>query len=646
MKSLGQGVGLWVRGAALMGVVAMLAGCGVDSVVSKTPPPPGEPNSCKKVDTTSPAQPAPTANVAGPGFTGVVKAGTLPLVGAQVMIYAAGAKGNGSAAAPLLSSFLATDANGAFTVPAGFVCPYSNTVVYAVSIGGQAVVAVGDDFSTELAGVLGTCGSIASGASFTINEATTVAAAYAMAQFFAVNPTSLGASATNSSGIALAAATAANLADPVTGVVPGSGFPATGVAPVKKINSLANLLNACVVSSGEASSACQQLFTAAYGPAGKGPDETSGETFGAAISLAKNAGENVATLYSLSEASSAYQPVLAAAPADWTLLVNYGGGGMNSPSAVSIDSTGKVWVASYFAVASLFTNTGDPVFATGITGNHLENSFGGAVDVNDAFWAANEESSSGVNGGLGSISVLSSTGALDGHYIAGGIDFPLGVAFDTSGVAWVVDYGDSSLTLLDGSGNPLSGTGGYSAANFDFPVAVATDAKCNAYVANQSSNTVTLVIADGSSFTDYVVGEGPSGVAIDAGGDVWSANYFGNSVGLVTADGSVASGAGFTGGGLDHPQGIAADGAGTVWVANYRAAGLTELAGATTSVPGAVLSPSAGWAADSGINEAFGLAIDASGNVWVTDTADNLLVEYVGMAAPVQTPLLGPVRVP
>ena len=177
-------------------------------------------------------------------------------------------------------------------------------------------------------------------------------------------------------------------------------------------------------------------------------------------------------------------------------------------------------------------------------------------------------------------------------------------------------------------------------------MAVATDAKCNAYVANQSSNTVTLVIADGSSFTDYVVGEGPSGVAIDAGGDVWSANYFGNSVGLVTADGSVASGAGFTGGGLDHPQGIAADGAGTVWVANYRAAGLTELAGATTSVPGAVLSPSAGWAADSGINEAFGLAIDASGNVWVTDTADNLLVEYVGMAAPVQTPLLGPVRVP
>ena len=638
---------MWVRGAALTGVAALLLGCGGDSVVSKTPPPPnGEPNNCKTTDTTSPAQPAPTANVAGAGFTGVVKAGTLPVVGAQVMIYAAGTKGNGSGATPLLSSFLTTNANGAFTVPAGFVCPYSNTVVYAVSIGGQAVATVGNDFSTELAGVLGACGSIASGASFTINEATTVVAAYAMAQFFAVNPTSLGATATNSSGIALAAATAANLADPVTGAVPGSGFPATGVAPVKKIDSLANLLNACVVSSGEGSSACQQLFTAAYGPAGKGPDETSGETFGAVISLAKSAGENVATLYSLSQASSAYQSVLAAAPADWTLLVNYGGGGMNSPSSVSIDSTGRVWVSSYFAAANLFTNTGVPVFANGITGNHLENAFGGAVDVNDAFWVANEESSSGVNNGLGSLSVLSSTGALDGHYIDGGINFPLAVAFDTSGVSWVVDYGDSSLTLLDGSGNPLSGTDGYSAASLQFPVAVATDAKCNAYVANQSLDTVTLVTADGSSFTDFVVGEGPSGVAIDAGGNVWSANYYGNSVGLVTADGSVASGTGFTGGGLDHPQGIEPDGAGNVWVANYRAPGLTELAAASASSPGAVLSPSSGWAADSGITEAFGLAIDASGNVWVTDFASNTLSEFVGMAVPVQTPLLGPVRIP
>ena len=369
-------------------------------------------------------------------------------------------------------------------------------------------------------------------------------------------------------------------------------------------------------------------------------------TFDAAINLVKQPGTNVAALYALSQASPAYQPTLTAAPADWTLAVNYGGAGMNGPSTVAIDSAGKVWVSNYFESASLFSNTGAPVFPNGITGDHLENSFGAAVDVNDAFWVANEESSDGTNNGLGSVSVLNDAGGLTGHYTSGGINFPLAVAFDTSGVSWVVDYGDSRLTLLDATGNPLSGTQGYQSTSLVFPVAVATDAKCNGYVANQSFNTVTLVIADGSSFTDYVVGEGPSGVAIDAAGNVWSANYYGNSVGLISAAGKVLSGAGYTGGGLDHPQGIAVDGASNVWVANYRATALTELAGAAASTPGAVLSPSAGWATDSGLSEAFALAIDASGNIWVTSFATNTLTEFVGLAVPVQTPMLGPLRIP
>jgi hypothetical protein len=614
----------------------VLAGCGAHNTATSPPPPPGEPNNCKTTDTTSPAQPTPTANVALQ-ISGVVKTGSQPLAAASLMLYAAGTKGNGSGATAATITPLITGTYGTFDV--SFTCPFSNSVLYAV-------VTSAANPGVQLAAILGTCGSITSGASFTINEVTTVAAAYAMSQFFSVDPTSLASTSTNSSGVALAAATAANLVDPQSGAVPGSGFPAAGTAPIAKINALANLLNACAVSSGSASGACQNLFTAAYGAAGKGPNEAAGETFGAAISLAKNAAANVASLYTLSRASSAYQPALASAPSDWTLLVNYTGGAMNGPSAVSIDSTGEVWVSSYFTVASLFTNTGSAVFPAGITGDQLENSFGGAVNVNDLFWIANEESSDSVNDSLGSISVLTSAGALDGHYIDGGINFPLAVAFDTSGVAWVVEYGDSSVSLLDASGNPLSGTAGYSAKNLVFPVAVATDAKCNAYVGNQSSNTITLVTADGSSFTDYAVGEGPSGVAIDAGGNIWSANYYGDSVGLVSAAGEVVSGTGFTGGGIDHPQGIAADGAGNVWVGNYRASAITELAAASAASPGTVLSPSTGWAADSGISEAFALAIDASGNVWVTGFGNNTLYELVGVAAPVQTPLLGPVRVP
>jgi streptogramin lyase len=267
------------------------------------------------------------------------------------------------------------------------------------------------------------------------------------------------------------------------------------------------------------------------------------------------------------------------------------------------------------------------------------------VDVNDVMWIANEQSAGSVNNGGGSITLLNDAGASTGNYVTGGIFFPVFVAFDTSGVAWVVDYGNSSLTLLSANGTALSGTAGYSSANIGSPVAVATDAKCNAYVANEEKYTVTLVTADGSSYTDYTVGDEPSGIAIDASGNVWTANLQDNSVGLVSG-GSVLSGSGFTGGGMDHPQGIAADGVGNVWVASNDAPGLTELAGAAATTPGVILSPSAGFGADSGMSKSLALAIDASGNVWVTNMGTNTLTEFVGIAAPVQTPLLGPVRVP
>jgi len=82
-------------------------------------------------------------------------------------------------------------------------------------------------------------------------------------------------------------------------------------------------------------------------------------------------------------------------------------------------------------------------------------------------------------------------------------------------------------------------------------------------------------------------------------------------------------------------------------VTSYRAPGLSELAGTTfSSAAGTTLSPATGWAPEAGLVEAYALAIDASGNVWVTSFGSSLLTEYVGLAAPVKTPLLGPVRVP
>jgi hypothetical protein len=594
---------------------ALLTGCGSNSTTTTTPPPP-------------PPPPPPTA------FTGVVKAAQQTIAGAAVTLYVAGTAGNGSAATPLFSAPLATDANGVFTVPATYTCPSGSSVIYAIARGGKAGTSSEANPEIALATVLGACSSLSAGNSITLNEATTVATAYAMAHFFSGQ--NIGGTATNSSGLLLAAATAANLVDISTGAIPGANFPSTGTPPTAKINTIANLLNACIVSTAP-STACNVPF----GPGISPPVDT----LTGALFLAQEPGGNVAGIYNMSQASAAYSPALTKAPADWTLAVNFGGGGLNAPSAVSIDSTGKIWVSNYYSVASFFTNTGVPVFANGITGNGLDNSYAGAVDANDNFWDLNEETSSS-NNGLGSISVFNTAGSLTATYTSGGINFPLGIAFDPCGVAWVVDYGDSSISRLDSTGKPLSGATGYHSSSIDFPVAVATDANCNAYVANQSSNTLTRVSADGSDFTDFVVGNGPSGLTVDAGGNIWSANFYGDSIGLVSSSGTVLSGKGYTGGGIHHPQGIAADGSGNIWVANYLNTALSEIAGAAAPTPGVILSPAAGWAPDSNLTKAFGLAIDASGNIWITNFATNLLTEFVGLATPVQTPLVGPVRIP
>jgi streptogramin lyase len=488
--------------------------------------------------------------------------------------------------------------------------------------------------------VLGQCSALKSGMTVVADEATTVAAVWAMAPFFAVGA-QLGATATNSSGITLAAATAVNLVNPATGRAPGASFPAAGVAPTSRLNALANVLNACIGSSGASSASCTQLF-AATATGGSAPTNT----LDAAMNIAKSPGANVATIYGLSAASTAYTPALGGAPSDWTLFATYSGSGMNGPSSLSIDSQGNVWVANYFGVASLFSNVGVPIFVNGLTGSGLLNSYGGAVDVNDVMWVANEQSAGSVNNGLGSVTLLNSAGTSPAQYTTGGLNFPIAVAFDTSGVAWVVNYGNSHVTLLSGSGSPLSGASGYTAANLEFPAAVATNSKCNAYVANQSSNTITRVLADGSAFTDYTVGQGPTSVAIDGADNVWSANFYANSVGLVSAAGTVLSGGGYTGGGMNAPRAIAVDGSGNAWVASERGPSIAEFAGASSTSHGTLLSPSGGWGSDAKLLEPYSLAIDTAGNIWVSNYGNNTLTEFIGMAVPVKTPLLGPVRVP
>jgi streptogramin lyase len=565
---------------------------------------------------------------AGSTFAGKALAGTQPLTGASVQLYAAGTSGNGSSATALLSSPLTTSANGAFTVPAGYACPLATSQLYLV---------VRKSPSIALLTVLGACSQIAASSQIVVNEATTVAATYALSQFLSAGG-NLGASPTNSVGFANAVATALALADIRAGTSPGPTFAANATSPAPRINSIANLLNTCVVAV-SGGSPCTALFSATT-PAGSAAAPTN--TLDALLDLVRHPGANVANLYTLSLASSAFAPALAATPSDWTLFINYTGGGMNGPTGLGIDASGNVWVASYFNVASLFSPLGKPLQSQGVTGFGLSASYGLAIDANNNAWIPNEPSLTAAGN---SVTVLNSSGqsvAGTGGFTNGGIDFPISVAIDTDSSAWVVDYGDSHLTHLSSSGQALSGTSGYTSPLLAFPVAVAVDGSHNAWVANQSGGSVTKIAPDGSQFTNYACCDGPSSLAFDQLGNVWVANYYGNSVSEVSSSGAIVSNGSYTGGGIDQPQGIAIDGAGNVWTTNYRGSSISEFAGASGATPpGTALSPSSGFGADAALLEGFAVAIDASGNVWISNFGSNILTQFVGLASPIRTPSIG-----
>jgi streptogramin lyase len=575
-------------------------------------------------------------------FSGKAMAGKQPLIGASVQMYLAGTSGNGSSGAALLSSPLTTDANGAFVVPSGYFCPSGASQFYVVVRGGRSgAAATAANGAIALLTVMGTCLQSFTESQIVVNEATTVAGVYALSQFLSAGA-NLGASSSNALGLANAVATAQALVDVTKGSSPGPGFAANGTSPAPRIDSLANLLNGCT-AAGATGSSCSGLFSATTA-AGNG--SAPNNTLDAALNLARNPAANVAALYALSTGSNAFAPALASAPADWTLFINYTGGGMNAPSGLGIDSVGDVWVASYFNVASVFSPLGKPLVPQGITGFGLSASYGLAVDANNNAWIPNEPSAT-VAGN--SVSVLNSNGqsvAGSGGFTAGGLDFPIAVAIDTDGSAWLVDYGDSHLTHLSSSGQALSGTTGYASPTLVFPVAAAIDGSHNVWIANQGAATVTKVAANGSQFSSYTCCNAPSGLAIDQLGNVWVTNYYGNSISELSSSGAVLSNGAYSGGGIDHPQDIAIDGAGDVWIANYRAASITELAGAGATAPGAALSPAGGLGPDAALLEAYAIAVDASGNVWVSNFGNNTLTQFIGLAAPVRTPLLGPPTAP
>ena len=600
----------------------------------------------------------------GAGLHGTILGGQQPLTGARVYLFAAGHTGYGSAASSLLNTtlpavsidnngngYVLTDATGAFTVTGEWTCPQATDQLYILATGGNPGLAPGtDNTAIAMMDVLGTCSTVSGSTFVVVNELSTVAATTALHQFM-VDATHVGTSATNAIGLANAFAAATSMVDTAGGPARTLTPAGNGKVPQAKLHTLANILAACVNSSSNASSTCGALFYSANYNTGTPPTDTAV----ASLNIAKHPENAVGALFFLVQSAGPFQPTISSAPTDWTIGITYTLGGTTLPGYLAIDSIGDVWIsnrasdktpAGSDSIIEL-SPAGAVISGNGFTAGGVNKPEGLAIDDSDNVWVANTP---------GSVIKLTSGGSLASGFPVSAGSFPYGIAIDQRGYAWISNSQSNDVMVVTGSG-VLAGSG-FSSPGFIAPKGVAIDINGSVWIAGQVSNSIlqldpngVVLSGSGAGFTGGGLNF-PSAYAIDGFGNHWIVNSAAGNPPYSTftkfdSDGDPLSiSAGFGTGAPGYENLLAIDGASTVWSASCGpkcvGAGTDNVIHLANS--GAVLTQSSGLL-NADFDAPRGVAIDASGNLWIANTAGQgndtpgTVTELVGVAVPVKTPV-------
>jgi streptogramin lyase len=581
---------------------------------------------------------------------GRVHGGQNPIQGAHVYVLALSSTAYGgpgiapsasNASSSLLTSgdgsdslgyYVTTDANGNFSVTSDYTCPSGQSNDYFYAVGGNPGTGSNNSAITLVA-PFESC----SPSSFTvINEVSTVTTTFVFAGFI-TDVTHVGSSGSTLalSSLNIGGGTLSNLLNISTGLVPTSTSGANGTIPMAEIDTLANILAACINSSGPSSTQCTTLFSNAMS-GGTAPTDTAD----AAVNIAHNPGANVANLFALQTASSPFQPMLAAAPNDFTIALTFTGGGLNSPFLIAIDAAGDAWITNNAAHSvSEFGSDGSAISpAAGFGGGGLADPAGIAIDASGNVWVANTGLIAGVL--CNCISKLSSNAtpiSPGAGYTGGGLAQPMGIAVDASGNVWVTNTSTNSISEFNSSGVAQSGSGGITTGGLNAPIFPAIDGSGNLWVSNSGGNDLSEFNSSGTAKASSPFGGGglnnPRAIVVDASNNIWVASRGNNVLGEFNSSGAAVTSTGYTGGGLNQPNFPAVDGGGNVWITDRGGNTISEFNSGGNAVTG-----STGYQA--GLSTPISLAIDGAGNLWVANYGNNTITEFVGVATPVVTPLV------
>ncbi|SDR93293.1 NHL repeat-containing protein [Mucilaginibacter mallensis] len=259
----------------------------------------------------------------------------------------------------------------------------------------------------------------------------------------------------------------------------------------------------------------------------------------------------------------------------------------------------------------------------------------------------------GINTNVSTLAGSITGGFFDGSGASALFANPQGVVTDAQGNVYVADGFNNRIrkitstgvtTTYAGDGNAGFLNGPAASAEFYAPQGIAIDAQGNLYVADLGNNVIRKISTAGvvSTFCGngtrgYVNGaatlaefNNPQGLCVDASGNVFVADRSNNLVRKITAAGVASNFAGsgaayyFDGTGSDNsfngPKGVAVDASGNVYVAdagNYSIRKISPAQVVTTLVGNPVQTTIVGTPA--------GISIDSKGNLYIADQSGRIL---------------------
>jgi streptogramin lyase len=553
-------------------------------------------------------------------LSGKVYGGQNPVVGATIQLY--GISSSTGTSSALISSPPLSQSNGSFNISGLYSCSgISDT--YIVATGGNSGSTTNS--AITLVAALGQCSSLSSGTIIQMNELTTVAAAYALAPFSTGYTT---VSSTNATALDTAFKNANMLVGYANGVA-GSAAGTGVTVPVSELNTLGNIIAACVNTGGASSAQCSQLFTATG----------ASETFGAALAMAKAPGSAATTsLYTLTSTVAPFQPSmnLSAAPNDFSVAATFAGTGstLSTPYGIAIDATGDAWVTNETGTTVTELSPAGAVLATP-TATNLVGAEGIAIAPSGNVWVANTAGNSVV-----AFTLTGGAVSATNVYTGNGVAAPTALAFDASSNVFVANFNGSSISAFNALNGQALSFSPITNAALTTPHSVACGGpNADVYVTTSTGNVLHFSDATGAlvaTLTDNTL-QGPVAVAYDLQSSHLFATGFttGSAVSGALSEFSSADAASAVSPvatGLSNPAGVAADGT-SAWIVNNASGGsLYQIAYGTATPTG----PTAGFGS---LNAPVGVAIDPSGSVWTTNSGSNTVSVFIGLAKPVTTPL-------